>query len=130
MEKIVRSVCQACHCECGVLVHVRDSKIIRIKGDPEHPMNRGFICVKGRAYPQVVHHPDRLKYPLRRAGERAGGKGRGYRGMRLWVTSLESLPKSGRNTAPNRLSQYMVMVQSPLSMLRAFLHMRLVVQTT
>ena len=74
MEKIVRSVCQACHCECGVFVHVRNGKVTKIEGDPNHPMNRGFICVKGRAQPQVVYHPDRLKYPLRRAGERGGGK--------------------------------------------------------
>jgi thiosulfate reductase/polysulfide reductase chain A len=74
MEKIVRSVCQACHCECGVLVHVRDGKVTKVGGDPEHPMNRGYICVKGRAQPQLLYHPDRLKYPLRRAGERGEGK--------------------------------------------------------
>lgn len=74
MEKIVRTVCQGCHPECGVLVHVRDGRVTEVKGDPEHPMNRGFICIKGRAQPQLVHHPDRLKYPLRRAGDRGGGK--------------------------------------------------------
>ncbi len=74
MEKVVRSICQACHCECGVLVHVRDGRVIKVEGDPEHPMNRGFICVKGRAQPQLVHHPDRLKYPARRTGERGEGK--------------------------------------------------------
>ncbi len=76
METVIRSVCQACHCECGVLVHVRHGRVTRVEGDPKHPMNRGFVCVKGRAQPQVVHHPDRLKYPLKRAGERGGGKWR------------------------------------------------------
>ncbi len=74
MERIVRNCCQGCHCECGVLVHVRDGKVVRIEGDPEHPMNRGYTCVNGRAQPQVVHHPDRLKYPMRRVGERGEGK--------------------------------------------------------
>ena len=74
MKKIVRSVCQSCHCECGVLVHVKDGKVTQIKGDPEHPMNRGFTCVKGRAQPQVLYHPDRVKYPMRRVGERGSGK--------------------------------------------------------
>lgn len=74
MEKIVRSVCQSCHCECGVLVHVKDGKVTQIKGDPEHPMNRGFTCVKGRAQPQVLYHPDRVKHPMRRVGERGSGK--------------------------------------------------------
>jgi anaerobic selenocysteine-containing dehydrogenase len=74
VEKIVRSVCQACHCECGVLVHVRDGKVTKIEGDPEHLMNRGYICVKGRAQPELIYHPDRLKYPMRRVGERGSGK--------------------------------------------------------
>ncbi len=74
MEKIVRSVCQACHCECGVFVHVRDGVAIRIEGDKSHLMNRGFICVKGVAYPELVYHSDRVRYPLRRAGERGEGK--------------------------------------------------------
>ena len=74
MEKIVRTVCQACHCECGVLVTVRDGKVTQVKGDPEHPMNRGFVCVKGQAEPERLYHPDRLKFPLKRAGERGEGK--------------------------------------------------------
>ncbi len=74
MERIVRTVCQACHCECGVLVRVNDGTVVEVKGDPDHPMNRGYTCVKGRAQPQLVHHPDRLKYPLRRSGDRGEGK--------------------------------------------------------
>ena len=74
MEDIVRSVCQSCHCECGVLVHLSNGKVTKIEGDPETPMNRGFTCVKGRAQPQAVYHPDRLMYPMRRAGERGSGK--------------------------------------------------------
>lgn len=74
MEKILRSTCQACHCECGVLVQVNDGKVTKIKGDPAHPMNRGFTCVKGRAQTQVLYHPDRLTHPLRRAGSRGSGK--------------------------------------------------------
>ena len=73
MENIVRSVCQSCHCECGVLVDFEDGKIARVKGDPEHPMNRGFICVKGKAAPELVYHPDRLKTPLKRVAERGAG---------------------------------------------------------
>ena len=74
MKKVVRSVCQACHSECGVLVHVNNGKAIKVEGDPKHPMSRGFICVKGQAEPQRTYHPDRLKYPLRRVGDRGEGK--------------------------------------------------------
>jgi anaerobic selenocysteine-containing dehydrogenase len=74
MEKVVRTICQSCHCECGVLVQLKDNTIVDIKGDPNHPMNRGFICPKGKAQPQLVNHPDRLKYPLKRTGRRGEGR--------------------------------------------------------
>ena len=87
METTVRTVCQACHAECGVIAHVKDGKVTRIVGDPNHPMNRGFICVKGRSEPERLYHPDRLKYPLRRAGERGGGKWERV----SWDTALDGI---------------------------------------
>ncbi len=74
MKKIIRTCCQGCQCECGVLAHIEDGRVVKLEGDPEHPMNRGFICIRGRAQHHFVYHPDRLKYPLRRSGERGGGK--------------------------------------------------------
>ncbi|MBI2860003.1 MAG: molybdopterin-dependent oxidoreductase [Chloroflexi bacterium] len=68
--EVVRTVCQSCHCGCGVLVHLREGRIIKIEGNPEHPLNEGIICPKGMTSWQVVYHPDRLKYPLKRAGAR------------------------------------------------------------
>ena len=87
METRVRTVCQACHIECGVIAHVKDGKVTRIVGDPNHPMNRGFICVKGRSEPERLYHPDRLKYPLRRAGERGSGKWERV----SWDTALDGI---------------------------------------
>ena len=87
MKRMVRTICQACHCECGVLVEVEDGRLTKVKGDPEHPMNRGFTCIKGRAQPQVVYHPDRVIYPLRRVGERGGGKWEKV----SWNTALEEI---------------------------------------
>jgi len=74
MEKVVRTCCQSSHSECGVLVHVRDGKVAKIEGDPNHPFSRGYICVKAQAQPQLIYHADRLKYPMKRAGERGSGK--------------------------------------------------------
>lgn len=59
---------------CGVLVHVRDGKVVGIEGDPHHPTNEGFMCPKGLSYAQVLYHPDRIKYPMKRVGERGSGK--------------------------------------------------------
>ncbi len=68
--RIVRTVCDRCHSECGVLVHVRDGKVIKVEGDPNHPANEGSMCVKGLAVVQMVYHPDRILYPIKRAGQR------------------------------------------------------------
>lgn len=87
MEKIVRTLCQACHCECGVLVHVEDGTVTQVKGDPEHPMNRGTTCIKGRTQPQLLYHPDRLKHPVRRAGARGSGKWERI----SWDTALDEI---------------------------------------
>jgi len=73
-KKLIKSTCQGSHSECGLLVTVEDGKIVNIRGDPDHPMNKGYICPKGAAYPEFVFHPHRLIYPLRRTGERGAGK--------------------------------------------------------
>jgi formate dehydrogenase major subunit len=45
------------------------SRIIHIEGDPDHPVNRGTLCPKGAGLLDMVHSPNRLKYPeLREAG--------------------------------------------------------------
>ena len=74
MKRIVRSICQACHCECGVLVHVEKGKVTRIEGDSAHPMNRGLTCIKGRSQPELLYHPERLKDPLKQIGGRGSGR--------------------------------------------------------
>ncbi|MFW6105239.1 MAG: molybdopterin-containing oxidoreductase family protein [Chloroflexota bacterium] len=73
-EKVIRTNCRGCHGGCGVLVHVRDGTIIKIEGDPDFPTNHGSICSKGLAFQQLVYHPDRVKYPLKRVGKKGEGK--------------------------------------------------------
>jgi len=73
-EQIIRSNCRGCHGGCGVLVHVRDGRITKIEGDPDAPTNHGVMCSKGLAFQQLVYHPDRVTYPLKRAGKKGEGK--------------------------------------------------------
>ncbi len=73
-EQIFRSVCRICHGGCGVFVVVKDGKVVRVKGDPASPMNRGWMCIKGVMTPEIANHPDRLSKPLRRKGERGSGQ--------------------------------------------------------
>jgi anaerobic selenocysteine-containing dehydrogenase len=65
--------CHDCGGRCVLRAHVKDGKIIRFETDnSEEPQIRA--CLRGRAYRQRVYHPDRLKHPLRRVGERGEGK--------------------------------------------------------
>jgi len=59
-----------CHCNCGLLVRVKDNKILGIKGNPEFPYNRGSVCERVPHFRKWLDHPDQLLYPLKRQGER------------------------------------------------------------
>ncbi|KXA96608.1 hypothetical protein AKJ39_04405 [candidate division MSBL1 archaeon SCGC-AAA259J03] len=72
--KKVRSICQDCHCQCGVIVHKNDDGIVEVKGDPDHPENEGFICIKGRTSPKFATHPDRVKHPLKKIKDKSEEK--------------------------------------------------------
>jgi nitrate reductase NapA len=64
----VKGVCRYCGTGCGVMVGVRDGKVVMVKGDPNNH-NKGMLCLKGALLPSVVNSPDRLTQPLiRRAG--------------------------------------------------------------
>jgi anaerobic selenocysteine-containing dehydrogenase len=65
-EKAIRTICGFCHTNCGLIAYVKDGVITRIKADPDHPVNGGEICPKGRAAKEIVYSPDRLQHPLRR----------------------------------------------------------------
>jgi anaerobic selenocysteine-containing dehydrogenase len=72
--RIVKSTCRGCHGVCGVLLHIKEGKLVKVTGDPDSPTSRGYLCAKGASAPELLYHPDRLKYPLKRAGSRGGNR--------------------------------------------------------
>jgi len=73
---LVPTTCFNCESACGLLAYVdRDSLQVRkFEGNPEHPGSRGRNCAKGPATINQITDPDRVLYPLRRAGARGQGK--------------------------------------------------------
>ena len=71
---IKKSGCMGCHGGCGILVHIVDGKAVKLEGDPDCPNNEGKLCPKGWAGLDLLYHPDRLRYPLKRVGARGEGK--------------------------------------------------------
>ncbi|HEX9034744.1 MAG TPA: molybdopterin-dependent oxidoreductase, partial [Streptosporangiaceae bacterium] len=73
---LVPTTCFNCESACGLLAYVDPSTlgIRKFEGNPEHPGSRGRNCAKGPATINQVTDPDRILYPLRRAGARGEGK--------------------------------------------------------
>ncbi len=68
-QRQIHAVCtHDCPDSCGVLVTVDEGsgRAIKVQGDPEHPVTRGFLCGKVARYLERVYSPDRLLYPMRR----------------------------------------------------------------
>jgi len=102
------TVCRECPAGCGVIARNREGRVVKLEGNPDHPVNAGALCLRGHAALQGLYHPDRIAGPLVRDGGpgfksatwdaaakivadkigalRAGGKGRAI----AVVTQLEN----------------------------------------
>jgi anaerobic selenocysteine-containing dehydrogenase len=74
--QIVPTVCFNCEAACGLLAYVdkESGEIRKLEGNPIHPASRGRNCAKGPATINQVYDPERILYPLKRAGKRGEGK--------------------------------------------------------
>ena len=63
-----------CPDTCAMIYEVEDEKLISVKGNKEHPMTRGTLCVKVKDYEKRHYHPDRLLYPHKRVGKKGEKK--------------------------------------------------------
>ncbi|OZN24235.1 periplasmic nitrate reductase subunit alpha [Actinobacillus seminis] len=61
-----KTVCRFCGTGCGVLVGVRDGRIVASQGDPNAEVNRGLNCIKGYFLPKIMYGKDRLTQPMLR----------------------------------------------------------------
>ena len=61
----IHGFCALCWSRCGCISTVEDGRLVAVEPDPEHPTGKA-LCGKGRAAPELVHHPDRLLHPLKR----------------------------------------------------------------
>jgi len=89
LNGIFPSVCSLdCPDQCGLLLHKQDGKIVKIEGDPSHPITQGAICNKVRNMTARIYDEKRLKYPLKRVGP----KGEGSRFERIsWEEAVSTI---------------------------------------
>ncbi|MBT4937864.1 MAG: molybdopterin-dependent oxidoreductase, partial [Rhodospirillaceae bacterium] len=85
----IKTTCRLCLVRCGMLVETEDAatsetspstsntplgKIKKFIGDREHPLSKGYLCVKGKASVDMMEAEDRVIYPQKRVGERGSGQ--------------------------------------------------------
>jgi anaerobic selenocysteine-containing dehydrogenase len=66
---LYKSFCRFCHAVCGIEVDIEDGRAIGVRGDKDHPVSQGYLCVKGRALIEQHDHPDRLRRPRQRLAD-------------------------------------------------------------
>jgi anaerobic selenocysteine-containing dehydrogenase len=100
---LVPTTCFNCESACGLLAYVdkETQQIRKFEGNPEHPGSRGRNCAKGPATLNQITDPDRILYPMKRAGGR--GEGRWVRVS--WDEALQDISdrirKALREKRPN-----------------------------
>jgi anaerobic selenocysteine-containing dehydrogenase len=84
----IKTVCpHDCPDTCAMLAQVQDGRLLGVRGNPDHPVTRGYLCCKVNRYEERVYSPDRVLYPYRRVG--AKGEGRFERIS--WDEALETI---------------------------------------
>ncbi len=63
-DRWVKTTCGYCSVGCGMLLGVRDERVVTVLGDPDHPVNRGRLCPKGLSEHHTITAPGRLTSPL------------------------------------------------------------------
>jgi anaerobic selenocysteine-containing dehydrogenase len=73
---LVPTICFNCEAACGLVAYVdqETGRVRKLEGNPYHPGSRGRNCAKGPATLNQIEDPNRILYPLKRAGERGEGK--------------------------------------------------------
>lgn len=74
-QKTVLAACpHDCPDTCSMVVTVENDRVVKVRGNPDHPFTDGRLCVKVNQYEERVHHADRVLYPLKRSGPKGSGQ--------------------------------------------------------
>jgi anaerobic selenocysteine-containing dehydrogenase len=65
-DRWVATTCGYCSVGCGMLVGVKNGRAVAVRGNPDHPVNRGKLCPKGLSEHYILEAEGRARYPLRR----------------------------------------------------------------
>jgi len=72
-DREVYTLCEQCVWRCGVRAKVYKGRVYKLEGNPNHPHSNGMLCPRGQAGIATLYDPDRLQFPMIRAGDRGSG---------------------------------------------------------
>jgi len=61
----IPTYCALCISRCGAVATLENGRLTALDPDPTHPTGQA-LCIKGKVAPELVYHPDRLLYPMKR----------------------------------------------------------------
>jgi thiosulfate reductase/polysulfide reductase chain A len=73
-DGVISTMCEMCVWRCGVLAKIKDGRVVKLDGNPEHAHSRGNLCPRGQSGLMNTYDPDRVLTPLIRVGKRGEGK--------------------------------------------------------
>lgn len=107
--KTVRTICPLmCGRACGIMAHVQEGKLVKVEPVKQPGGRKSHICVKGLCTPQLVYHPDRLKYPVKRSGERGSGRWQRISWDEALETTASRLKEIARKYGPESVAWALV----------------------
>jgi anaerobic selenocysteine-containing dehydrogenase len=68
--KVVKTSCHGCIQMCPALATIKNGVVVKLEGDPDAPVSRGSMCIKGLNQLHTMYSPRRILHPLKRVGER------------------------------------------------------------
>ena len=72
--KVVKTSCHGCIQMCPVRAYIENGVVVKLEGDPDAPVSRGSLCLKGLNQLHTMYSPRRVLHPLKRAGQRGENK--------------------------------------------------------
>ncbi len=73
-REAIPTACWSCVTRCAAMGFVEDGRLVKMESHPRSIRTQGKMCAKGQSAPNEVYFPDRILYPLKRAGKRGEGK--------------------------------------------------------
>ena len=69
-QRWVSTTCGYCSVGCGMFIGVRDGRAVSVRGNPDHPVNRGMLCPKGLSEHHTIDAENRARVPMMKQGGR------------------------------------------------------------